>query len=284
MIKSYLQLVRIPGIFTAFTNILLGFFIVQHTNINWISLGPLLTTSGFLFLAGMALNDYFDYNIDKKESSNRPLPSGKISRKTALLIGLGSLLFANAAASFVGLESLVVSLIMTILILTYDIKSKKNIALGIINLSSIRFLNVILGATVIAFTSEVIWFAVPIAIFVAGISILAKTERSYSSKTIENLNIIFIVAAIFYTIIITFDGKFVHYVFLGIFIFAVFIPNFIFKARTSKNIQKRITFQLLAITILDAILISAFSDLIYAILASMLYLPAFLILRKMYLT
>ena len=228
MIKSYLQLVRIPGIFTAFTNILLGFFIVQHTNINWDFLGPLLTTSGFLFIAGMSLNDYFDYKIDKKESPNRPLPSGKISRKTALGIGLGSLLFANVIASFVGLQSLVVSLVMTILILSYDIKLKKYAVFGIINLSSIRFLNVILGTTIVTITLEMIWFAIPIAIFVAGISILAKTERSSSSKIIENLNIIFIVATIIYVLVITFDGKFVHYVFFGIFIFAVFLPKISF--------------------------------------------------------
>jgi len=48
-IKSYLQLVRIPGVFTAFTNILVGFFVTQSTNIEWVSLGPLLATSGMLF-------------------------------------------------------------------------------------------------------------------------------------------------------------------------------------------------------------------------------------------
>ena len=78
MIKHYFQLVRFPGIFTTFTNILVGYFFVNSTNIEWLSLAPLLCTSGFLFLAGMSLNDYFDYKIDKLDRPTRPLPSDKI--------------------------------------------------------------------------------------------------------------------------------------------------------------------------------------------------------------
>ena len=102
MIKSYFQLVRFPGIFTAFSNILLGFFISYESNIDWLYLIPLLTTSGFLFLAGMALNDYFDYHIDKKERSQRPLPSKKISRNTALYLGIILIVLANISSLFVG--------------------------------------------------------------------------------------------------------------------------------------------------------------------------------------
>ena len=191
MIKSYLQLVRIPGIFTAFTNILLGFFVVQETTIEWFALGPLLATSGFLFLAGMALNDYFDYSTDKKERPERPLPSGKIAKKAALYCGIVFLVAANLFSLMVGLESFLVSVIMTVLILSYDIKSKNIRVVGILNLSSIRFFNVILGSTAVTFNPEIIKFAIPIAIFVAGISILAKTETTYLRKT-QILNLVFI--------------------------------------------------------------------------------------------
>lgn len=284
MIKPYLQLVRVPGIFTAFTNILLGFFAVQEINTDWFFLGPLLTTSGFLFLAGTTLNDYFDYNIDKRERPDRPLPSGIIPRKTALYLGLVFLIVANISSSIVGTQSFVLSLVITVLILTYNAKSKKNPVLGILNLSSIRFLNVILGTTIVSFNLEIIWFAIPIAIFVAGISILAKTENSLSSRNTEVLNIMFILITIIYIIVITFNRGFIHFVFLGLFIIAVFVPYMIYKDRTSKNVQKKVTFQLLAIIILDATLISVFSDVTYAMLALVLYIPAYLILHKTYLT
>ena len=64
MLKNYLQLVRFPGIFTAFSNVLLGFFVSQNINFDWILLVPLIISSGSMFLAGMALNDFFDFNED----------------------------------------------------------------------------------------------------------------------------------------------------------------------------------------------------------------------------
>ena len=78
MFKEYLQLVRLPGIFTAFSNVLIGYFFSFSFNSEVIFLPYLLATSGMLFCSGMIFNDYFDYNLDKKERSFRPLPSGKI--------------------------------------------------------------------------------------------------------------------------------------------------------------------------------------------------------------
>ena len=86
MIKSFLQLVRIPGTFTAVSNVLVGFFIAQEIDLDWSNLGFLLASSCFLYMAGMVFNDYFDYKIDKKESPMRPLPSNKISLKSLAVI------------------------------------------------------------------------------------------------------------------------------------------------------------------------------------------------------
>jgi geranylgeranylglycerol-phosphate geranylgeranyltransferase len=56
---------------------------------------PFCTASIYIFLtvflmtgAGMAINDYYDLEIDKINAPHRPLPSGKISRKTALMYSL----------------------------------------------------------------------------------------------------------------------------------------------------------------------------------------------------
>jgi len=118
MIKHYFQLVRIPGIFTAFSNILVGFFLVQESYVNLGFIIPLLLTSGFLFLAGMIFNDYFDYELDKKERPSRPLPSGAISKKSAFFLGVIFLLIANISSSLVGVQSLMISFLMRL----YDLE------------------------------------------------------------------------------------------------------------------------------------------------------------------
>ncbi len=51
----------------------------------------LLIAAAIVFLqtsAGNVLNDYFDYNIDKINRPNRPLPSGRADRNTAKLFGI----------------------------------------------------------------------------------------------------------------------------------------------------------------------------------------------------
>ena len=72
--------------------------------------------------------------------------------------------------------------------------------------------------------------------------------------------------------------------FLGLFIVSVFFPYVIFKDKTIKSVQKKITYQLLAITILDATILSAFAEIYYAVIALLLYVPAYFIIRKLYVT
>ncbi len=284
LIRTYLQLVRFPGIFTVFSNVLLGFFVVQQITIDWLSLGFLLATSGFLFFAGMIFNDFFDYDIDKKQRPERPLPSGKISKKHAFYLGLCFLVLANICSAFVGVQSLFVSISMTGFILLYDIKLKNIPILGILNLSLIRFFNVILGTTIVALSIDIILIAIPVAILVAGISIFAKTENSQYSKRAEILNLIFIVATIFYVNLLAFGGEIIFYFFMVLFISSIFVPFYFYKEKTNANIQKKVTFQLLSIIILDAALLSIYSELIFALVILILFVPAYFITRKMYLT
>ncbi len=284
MIRHYLQLVRFPGIFTAFTNILLGYSVVGGDQFGLYLLAPLLTTSGCLFLAGMSLNDYFDYEIDKKERPQRPIPSGKVPRKNALFLGMIFLGTANIVSIFVGLETAIVTIVISLLIFSYDFKTKNLPVIGILTLSSIRFLNVILG-TSIAFNSEIVYIAIPLAVFVAGISIFARSESSAYSRKSEILNLIFIFATIVTVIIIIFDKMtIVQLGFLGLFILSVFFPHLFLKNNSMKSVQKKITYQLLAIIILDATILSAFVEIHYAIVALLLYVPAYFIIRKLYVT
>jgi len=285
MIKQYLQLVRIPGIFTAFSNILLGFFLVTELDSVSPYLLPLLTTSGFLFMAGMIFNDYFDYDVDKKERPYRPLPSKAISKKSALYLGISFLIIANTSSALVGIQTLTLSLIMTILIISYDIGLKKIEILGIIILSTIRILNVILGTSIEPFNYQILHFVIPIGIFVAGISTLAKTETSSSHLKTKMINLICVLTTLAYVLVLILkEFNYISITLLGLFIISIFIPYFLNKENTSNAIQKRVTFQLLAIILLDATLVSIISEIVVTLIIILLYIPAYLITKKMYFT
>ena len=279
MFKEYLQLVRLPGIFTAFSNVLIGYFFSFSFNSEIIFLPYLLATSGMLFCSGMIFNDYFDYNLDKKERSFRPLPSGKISKQNALLIGFIFLILANISASFLGFDSLIISLILSCIILFYNLKLKSISFLGIFNLSVIRMLNILLGFSIIDISFEFIQYLFPLGIFIVGISILAKNETKSNVVIYKKLNKIIIAITITSVSILVINNfQFESLLFLGLFSFLSGYSLFF------KKIQNQITFQLLLIILLDSILISFFVPLQFSILVSLLILPAYVISKKLYLT
>ena len=279
MFKEYLQLVRLPGIFTAFSNVLIGYFFSLSFNSEIVFLPYLLVTSGMLFCSGMIFNDYFDYNLDKKQRSFRPLPSGKISKQNALLIGFIFLILANISASFLGFDSLIISLILSCMILFYNLKLKSISFLGILNLSLIRMLNILLGFSIISISFEFIQYLLPLGIFVVGISVLAKNEIKSNLVIYKKLNkIIIIITITSVSILVINNFQFESLLFLGLFSFLSVYSLFF------KKIQNQITFQLLLIISLDSILISFFVPLQFSILVSLLILPAYVISKKLYVT
>ena len=284
MLKDYLQLVRFPGIFTAFSNVLVGYFFSLHVNPESFSLPYLLVTSGMLFSAGMIFNDFFDIDIDKKERPDRPLPSKKISKQNALFLGIILIVIANIFSLFVGYYALILSISMTIIILLYNYKLKFHSFFGIFSLSGIRFSNILLGFSILPFSIETFQYAFPVAIFVCGISILAKDEANSIKSFSVKINKIFNIITISYVFILIINNfQFVSLMFLSLF--SILSLNLFYKNYSQKsNIQKYITFQLLSIILLDATLVSIISSYYFAILISLLLIPSYVIIRKLYLT
>ncbi|WP_435859075.1 SCO3242 family prenyltransferase [Streptomyces neyagawaensis] len=111
--------------------------------------GPTLGVMGSsvcLYWAGMALNDYADATIDAVERPERPVPSGRVPRGTALAVA-GALTAAGLglAAASGGRRSLLAALPLTGVIWAYDLKLKSTPA-GAAAMASARTLDVLSGA------------------------------------------------------------------------------------------------------------------------------------------
>src|SRR5262249_55021182 len=79
----FARLLRLPNVFTAFADILLGTIAAATWRENPFGAALLLLASGSLYCAGMVWNDYFDFEEDKRERPFRPIPAGQIARNTA---------------------------------------------------------------------------------------------------------------------------------------------------------------------------------------------------------
>jgi 4-hydroxybenzoate polyprenyltransferase len=148
MLGQYLLLIRVPNLFTVPSNILSGYFattLLGEANIPQLLL--LIFSSIFLYAAGIILNDYFDINVDRKERPNRPLASGQITKRNALLIATSSIVAGNILSWSVSWNSFVISFCLTIVIFIYNYWLKRNRAGNPLTMGSARFLNVLLGGS-----------------------------------------------------------------------------------------------------------------------------------------
>jgi 4-hydroxybenzoate polyprenyltransferase len=191
-LRSYAQLVRLPNLPSAWADICLGALATNSLPGRWLVFVLLLLASSCLYSAGMVWNDYFDVEQDKKERPLRPLPSGRIKRRTAAYFGIGllvagvlfALLAGFAQALHEGGTSLpgLLALALVAAILLYDARLKRTKA-GPVAMGLCRFLNVLLG---ISIGGSVAWpmglhLALVVGLYIVGVTWFARTEARMSS-------------------------------------------------------------------------------------------------------
>ena len=97
-VRPWLQLIRLPNVVTAAADSLAGWLLAMASldePMRWL---PLAAASMVLYASGTALNDVFDFEIDRAERPNRPIPSGQVARGTAAWLGGLGLLLGPALA------------------------------------------------------------------------------------------------------------------------------------------------------------------------------------------
>src|SRR6056297_1858936 len=107
-------------------------------------------TWGF-FLSGsaMILNDYFDIEVDKVNAPNRPLPSGLISPKTAIIFTIVISLLGLLSSFFINKAAVLLYIIFWIVGFLYNWKLKEKGLLGNLFVRSSVAVTIILGGIVV---------------------------------------------------------------------------------------------------------------------------------------
>ena len=177
-VKPYLQLVRLPNLFTAAADSLAGWFLAGGALDDWRRWLPLTLASVCTYAGGVVLNDVFDAEVDRAERPNRPIPSGRVPLRAAWAIGVGGLALGLALALVSGVGyAWAVELALIGCVLAYDAGLKKT-PLGPAAMGSCRGLNVLLGMSrAPGFGGPVAWLvAGAYALFVAGITWVSRSE------------------------------------------------------------------------------------------------------------
>lgn len=217
---AYLQLCRAANVFTALADIALGFLMTQAAqqgigSPRWDVFGWLLGSSACLYTAGMVWNDVFDREVDRQERPERPIPSGRISVRSASILGTLLLIGGIAAATMAGVQSLIVAAILVAGIMAYDGLVKAT-PVGPVFMGGCRFLNVMLGASAAGLGNDFsaaagqVWarpqllVAAALGTYIAGVTWFAREEADVSRRgplggaiAVVNLGIAALIALLF---------------------------------------------------------------------------------------
>jgi 4-hydroxybenzoate polyprenyltransferase len=202
--KNWLRLLRVPNLFTIPGDIFVGFFFVlgacragfpacQSTGYLLLLVGASLC----LYAAGLILNDFFDLKTDRAERPDRPIASGAISRKLALLVALSLLALALVLAALVGVYTLAVCAVLAALLIFYDAAASRVPVLRAVTMGLCRGLNVMLGASVAfpALGVEPGFAALVIMLYVVAVSALSLEETRAAPRLLPRFAPLIVLAS-----------------------------------------------------------------------------------------
>jgi 4-hydroxybenzoate polyprenyltransferase len=186
--RAYFELVRLPNVFTAVADVMLGFLITHDSLQPWHVFALLAAASASLYAAGIVLNDLFDLPVDLNQRPERPLPSGRVRVRTAIklgrgLLGGGVLLGVAAALASAQWRPAIVAPLLAVAVVLYD-KVLKRTPLAPVAMGACRFLNVLLGASAAAAPWHAMHWIVALGVgtYIVGVTWFARTEARTSSR------------------------------------------------------------------------------------------------------
>lgn len=181
-LKTWLQLVRAPNLFTVPGDPLAGFLLV------WVGAHAV---SGALFLAvgaslcfyayGLLLNDLADLAEDRRERPFRPLPSGAAKVPTVVQAAWLLATAGMAFSFFAGKEALWTGFALLVAVTLYDLLGKKIPLFAQANMGACRGLSLLLGAAAAGnvFDRKAIFAALLITFYIALVTSLSRFETQY---------------------------------------------------------------------------------------------------------
>ncbi len=182
IVNAYLQLFRMGNAVMGAIGVLVATFMAVGTGmfdqiINLI----LCVLVVFSFICGgNALNDYIDHEIDKTAHPERPVPSGRLSRKNAYYAGILMMVLAVVLSLFTkDLESIVIVIVASVLMICYELFLKQRGFVGNFTIAVLTGMMFLLGGAVVGKMES--------NIIVALMAMLVSIGREIS-KDIEDMD------------------------------------------------------------------------------------------------
>lgn len=176
-LRTLLVLGRVSNLPTVWSNCLAAWLLAGGGS--WPRFALLCAGATLLYVGGMFLNDAFDADFDRQHRRERPIPSGRIASRTVWTFGISFVLVGLLTCIPLGWNAVALAGALALAIVVYDAVHKR-FALAPVLMSSCRFLLYLVAAaaTQHGLGETVIWRALALALYVIGLSHLARGEST----------------------------------------------------------------------------------------------------------
>jgi len=192
---AFMKLLRISNTPTVITNAFVGASCAaaiepgsfpKSTHLIAVTAGVVL-----IYIAGMAINDYFDQVVDAQERPTRPIPAGQISAGAALLIGSSFLLAGMTICAIVSLDVLPWVMLLGSAVLAYNMLHLAKFV-GPFLMGVCRALVPVVVAIALSPAHAPAWnilmfFALPLGLATFAISLAARNEMQLQPTPAQTL-------------------------------------------------------------------------------------------------
>lgn len=240
--------------------------------------------SVFLYAGGVVFNDVFDAKLDAVERPERPIPSGLVPSRQAVIWGVLLLGMGILSAFYCNTVSGAISVVLTAAIITYDAHFKHHVFFGPMNMGICRGLNLLLGLSILGMLPYW-WISIVPVIYIFAITLISRGEVHGNNKS----HIVW--AGVLYTIVLTLiafivelkaDNLLLTAPFLILFGILIFLPLAkAYKENSPKNIKKAVISGVLSLIVMNTCWVAGFSNGYLALLV-LLLLPLSMILSKIF--
>lgn len=257
----YITLCRPANVITAMADVLAGVSIalfyggITDPGSFYLHTALLLIATAGLYAGGIVFNDFFDADTDRIERPERMIPSGIISKRSALLFGTALFALALVSSILANATAFAIAAAIALSALLYDYKSKQHPIAGPLNMGICRGLNLLLGMSLIpGLLKEHLYLALVPVIYIFAVTTVSRDEVHGGKR--KNLVTAFALYLLVF-IILCMIGR-VTKVYTGLWLllpFSISILRPLYKAwqnPQAKNIIRAVKAGVLSIIFLDA--------------------------------
>ena len=185
LVRKYAELTRISNLPTCWTNVLTGCAIGSIAASERLEVLPVVILSTIIslfYMAGMALNDLLDVRIDREQRPERPIASGRVSPRAAMIFVAA--LFATAAVLLLIYfpHCVYLGASLAAVIVLYDITHKRT-SCSVVLMALCRALIYVISAyAVFAESTRGFWIDAAIAssilaLYIGFVTLVARSEN-----------------------------------------------------------------------------------------------------------